>query len=85
LFKRRLLKKILSIKPKLSTDYMNCMSSRCVVFEAMKGHGFKRRVKNTLSRSKGIWVLLERTQMSINRGVDTENVVHLHNEVLISY
>jgi hypothetical protein len=28
---------------------------------------------------------LETTQTSLNRGVDTENVVHLHNEVLISY
>jgi hypothetical protein len=28
---------------------------------------------------------LERTQMSLNRGMDTENVVHLHNEVLLSY
>jgi hypothetical protein len=25
---------------------------------------------------------LERTQMSLNRGMDTENVVHLHNRVL---
>ena len=25
---------------------------------------------------------LERTQMSLNRGMDTENVVHLHNGVL---
>jgi hypothetical protein len=23
---------------------------------------------------------LERTQMSLNKGMDTENVVHLHNE-----
>ena len=28
---------------------------------------------------------LERTQMSLNRGIDTENVVHLHNGVLLSY
>jgi hypothetical protein len=28
---------------------------------------------------------LERTQMSLNRGMDTENVVHLHNGVLLSY
>jgi hypothetical protein len=28
---------------------------------------------------------LERTQMSFNRGTDTENVVHLHNGVLLSY
>jgi hypothetical protein len=28
---------------------------------------------------------LERTQMSLNRGMDTENVVHLHNGVLSSY
>ena len=28
---------------------------------------------------------LERTQMSLNRGLDTENVVHLHNGVLLSY
>jgi hypothetical protein len=27
---------------------------------------------------------LERTQMSLNRGMDTENVVHLHNGVLLS-
>jgi hypothetical protein len=26
---------------------------------------------------------LERTQMSLNSGMDTENVVHLHNGVLI--
>jgi hypothetical protein len=28
---------------------------------------------------------LERNQMSLNRGMDTENVVHLHNGVLLSY
>jgi hypothetical protein len=28
---------------------------------------------------------LERTQMSLNRGMDTENVVHLQNGVLFSY
>jgi hypothetical protein len=28
---------------------------------------------------------LERTQMALNRGMDTENVVHLHNGVLLSY
>jgi hypothetical protein len=28
---------------------------------------------------------LERTQMSLKRGMDTENVVHLHNGVLSSY
>jgi hypothetical protein len=28
---------------------------------------------------------VERTQMSFNRGMDTENVVHLHNGVLLSY
>jgi hypothetical protein len=28
---------------------------------------------------------LERTQMSLNRGMDTENVVHFHNGVLLSY
>jgi hypothetical protein len=28
---------------------------------------------------------LERTQMSLNRGMDTENVVHLYNGVLLSY
>ena len=28
---------------------------------------------------------LESTQMSLNIGVDTENVVHLHNGVLLSY
>jgi hypothetical protein len=28
---------------------------------------------------------LERTQMSLNRGKDTENVIHLHNGVLLSY
>jgi hypothetical protein len=27
---------------------------------------------------------LERTQMSLNRRMDTENVVHLHNGVLVS-
>jgi hypothetical protein len=27
---------------------------------------------------------LERTQMSLNRGMETENVVHLHNGVLVS-
>jgi hypothetical protein len=26
-----------------------------------------------------------RTQMSLNKGMDTENVVHLHNGVLLSY
>jgi len=28
---------------------------------------------------------LERTQMSVNRGIDTENLVYLHNGVLLSY
>jgi hypothetical protein len=28
---------------------------------------------------------LESTQMPLNRGMDTENVVHLHNGVLLSY
>ena len=28
---------------------------------------------------------LERTQMPLNRGMDTENVVHLHNGILLSY
>jgi hypothetical protein len=28
---------------------------------------------------------LERTQMSLNRGMDAENVIHLHNGVLLSY
>uniref|UniRef100_A0A0V1ILX8 Uncharacterized protein n=1 Tax=Trichinella nativa TaxID=6335 RepID=A0A0V1ILX8_9BILA len=28
---------------------------------------------------------LERTQMSFNRAMDTENVVHLQNGVLLSY
>ena len=28
---------------------------------------------------------LERTQMYLNRGMDTENVVHLQNGVLLSY
>jgi hypothetical protein len=28
---------------------------------------------------------LERMQMSLNRRMDTENVAHLHNEVLLSY
>jgi len=28
---------------------------------------------------------MERTQMSFNRGMDTENVVHLHNGILLSY
>jgi hypothetical protein len=27
--------------------------------------------------------MLESTQMSLNRGIDTENVVHLHNDVLL--
>jgi hypothetical protein len=28
---------------------------------------------------------LERTQMSLNRGMDTENLIHLYNGVLLSY
>ena len=28
---------------------------------------------------------LERTQMSLNKGIHTENVVHLYNGVLLSY
>ena len=28
---------------------------------------------------------LERTQMPLNRGMDTENVVHLHNGILLIY
>jgi hypothetical protein len=32
-----------------------------------------------------IYKKLETTQMSLDRGMDIENVVHLHNEVLLSY
>jgi hypothetical protein len=28
---------------------------------------------------------LQRTQISFNRGMDTDNVVHLHNGILLSY
>jgi hypothetical protein len=28
---------------------------------------------------------LETIQMSLNRGIDTENVVHLHNGIQLSY
>jgi hypothetical protein len=28
---------------------------------------------------------VERTQMSLNRGRDTESVIHLHNGVLLKY
>jgi hypothetical protein len=28
---------------------------------------------------------LERTQMALNRGMDTENVIYLHNGVLLSH
>jgi hypothetical protein len=28
---------------------------------------------------------LERIQMPLKRGMDTENVIHLHNGVLVSY
>jgi hypothetical protein len=28
---------------------------------------------------------LERTQVSLSRGIDTENVIHLYNGVLLSY
>ena len=28
---------------------------------------------------------LERTQMSFNKGFDTDNAVYLHNEILLSY
>jgi hypothetical protein len=28
---------------------------------------------------------LKRTQMSLNIGMDTENVAHLHNGILLSY
>ena len=28
---------------------------------------------------------LEISQMSLNGGIDTENVVHLHNGILLSY
>jgi hypothetical protein len=28
---------------------------------------------------------MEATQMSLNRGMDTEDVVHLHNGVILSY
>ena len=29
--------------------------------------------------------IITRTQMPLNRGMDTENVIHLHNGVLLSY
>jgi hypothetical protein len=31
------------------------------------------------------WQTLDRTQMPLNRGMDTKNVVHLHNGVLMEY
>jgi hypothetical protein len=32
-----------------------------------------------------LFIIARRTQMSLNRGMDTEKVVHLHNGVLLSY
>jgi hypothetical protein len=37
------------------------------------------------NETKQIVKKLERIQMSFNRGMDTENVVHLYNGVLFSY
>lgn len=47
---------------------------------------FKRHVLHYVHRSL-IYnsQKLERTQMPFNRGMDTENVVHLHNGILLSY
>jgi hypothetical protein len=40
-----------------------------------------RYVHSNLSNSKE----LERTQMSLNRGIDAENVKHLNNGILLRY
>jgi hypothetical protein len=41
---------------------------------------WRKKLQNLLLED----VKLERTQMPLNRGMDTENVVHLHNGVLLS-
>jgi hypothetical protein len=43
---------------------------------------FKKKKKKKKNES---WGKVEGQQMSHNREMDTENVVHLHNGVLISY
>jgi hypothetical protein len=40
--------------------------------------------KNTMHSSL-IYNKLKRTQISLNRGMDTENVIHLHNGILLRY
>jgi hypothetical protein len=40
-------------------------------------------VQNSTTHLKKTWK--ETTKMPLNRGMDTENVVHLHNGVLFSY
>ena len=55
------------------------ISRRCP--NQYEGHMFHSVHSNLIYNSQK----LERTQMPLNRGMDTENVVHLHNGILLSY
>jgi hypothetical protein len=40
---------------------------------------------NCILDNLSFWAnILERTQMSLNRGMDTENVIHLYNGILLN-
>ena len=67
-------------------DTFRRLHSSGVLMEA-KGIAIGVRLESMCSHSSLIYnsQKLERTQMSFKRGMDNENVVHLHNEVLVSY
>jgi hypothetical protein len=55
-----------------------CGEEKCgLSYNNLEGLGAAYCLKTVLEN-------LETTQMSFNRGVNTENVVHLHNGVLLS-
>jgi hypothetical protein len=67
-----------------STDF----SSRGPKFNSQQPHGGSQ--PSVMRLDALLWCVynsqkLERTQMPLNRGMDTENVVHLHNGILLSY
>jgi hypothetical protein len=63
------------IPPYLSWAYIQKM------FQLVKGYMLYYVHSNLIYNTQK----LERTQMPLNRGMDIENVVHLHNGVLFSY
>ena len=56
-------------------------SDYTLVFVLLEFHVFSKLYSGLIYNSQK----LERTQMPLNRGMDPENVVHLHNGILLSY